>query len=212
MAKITTEQARNLTNKSSSGFFNLKNDGDVARVKFMYDNVSEIETYAVHEVEVNGFIKHVDCLKDAEGNGVCPFCDKGFKKVARTFFKLYNADKDAVEVWDCGVKRAPLIENLLKMSQSEKLVNNCYEIIRHGKPRSTDTTYELIFKGADSTTLQDLPQAPSIYGKYVWQKTAEDMEYFIAHNEFPKSQQSATSNTNTSNNTIKKRDNTRMAF
>lgn len=188
MAKITTEQARKLSNKTSSGFFNLKNDGESANVKFMYDKVSDIETYAVHEVEINGFNKHVDCLKDAEGNGVCPFCDKGFRRVARTFFKLYNTDKKEVEVWDCGVKRAPLIENLLKMSQSEKLVNNCYEIIRHGKPRSTDTTYELIFKGTDGITLQDLPETPSIYGRYVWQKTAEEMEYFIVHNEFPKKQ------------------------
>ena len=75
MAKITTEQARKLSNKTSSGFFNLKNDGESANVKFMYNKVSDIETYAVHEVEINGFNKHVDCLKDAEGNGVCPFCD-----------------------------------------------------------------------------------------------------------------------------------------
>lgn len=209
MAKITTEQGRNLTNKSSSGYFNLKNDGDMARVKFMYDKVSDVETYAVHEVEINGFNRHVDCLKDAEGNGTCPFCDKGFRRVARTFFKLYNADKDTVEVWDCGIKRAPLIENLLKMSQSEKLVNNCYEIIRHGKPKSTDTTYELIFKGTDSTVLTDLPEAPEIYGRYVLKKTAEEMEYFITHNEFPKPQKTENINQPATDG-VKKRD--RMAF
>lgn len=206
MGKITTEQARNLTNNSSSGFFTLKNDGDKAKVKFMYDSVSDIETYAVHEVEVNGFTRHVDCLKDAEGNGVCPFCEKGFKRTARTFFKLYNIDKKAVEVWDCGVKRAPLIENLLKMSQSEKLVNNCYEIIRHGKAKSTDTTYELILQGKDNTTLDDLPKVPEVYGRYVLNKTPEEMEYYIVNNKFEDKKSQSSSN----NEEVKPRN--RMAF
>ena len=206
MGKITTEQARNLTNSSSSGFFTLKNDGDNAKVKFMYDSVSDIETYAVHEVEVNGFTRHVDCLKDAEGNGVCPFCEKGFKRTARTFFKLYNTDKKAVEVWDCGVKRAPLIENLLKMSQSEKLVNNCYEIIRHGKAKSTDTTYELILQGKDNTTLDDLPKVPEVYGRYVLKKTPEEMEYYIVNNKFEDKKSQSSSN----NEEVKPRN--RMAF
>ena len=206
MGKITTEQARNLTNNSSSGFFTLKNDGDNAKVKFMYDSVSDIETYAVHEVEVNGFTRHVDCLKDAEGNGVCPFCEKGFKRTARTFFKLYNTDKKAVEVWDCGVKRAPLIENLLKMSQSEKLVNNCYEIIRHGKAKSTDTTYELILQGKDNITLDDLPKVPEIYGRYVLKKTPEEMEYYIVNNKFEDKKSQSSSN----NEEVKPRN--RMAF
>ena len=206
MGKITTEQARKLTNNTSNGYFNLKNDGDSANVRFMYNSVSDIETFAVHEVEVNGFNKHIDCLKDAEGNGTCPFCEKGFKRTARTFFKLYNVDKNAVEIWDCGIKRAPLIENLLKMSQSEKLVNNCYQIIRHGKAKATDTTYELIYKGKDDITLEDLPKSPEIYGKHVLQKTPEEMEYYIVNNKFEdkKKEQS-------SNEQVKKRVD-RMAF
>lgn len=185
MGKITTEQARKITNSTSNGYFSLKNDGDKATVRFMYDSVSDIETYAVHEVQVNGFTRHVDCLKDGEGNGVCPFCEKGIKRTARTFFKLYKIDTDAVEVWDCGVKRAPTIENILKMSRSKFLVNDAFEIVRHGKAKATDTTYEIIYKGSDDQTLKELPASPSIYGKYVLKKTPEEMEYYITHNEFP---------------------------
>lgn len=209
MAKITTEQARKITSSNSNGYFSLKNDGDSAKVKFMYDKVSDIETYAVHEVQVNGFTRHVDCLKDAEGNGVCPFCEKGVKLTARTFFKLYNVDKDAVEIWDCGIKRAPVIENMLSMSQAPKLVNGCYEIVRHGKAKATDTTYELKWKGNDDITLEELPNPPEIYSKYVLKKTAEDMEYYITHNEFPKPTNS--SNNDQPNDQVKKRID-RMAF
>lgn len=185
MSRITTEQARKITSTNSSGYFSLKNDGDKATVRFMYDKVSDIETYAVHEVSVNGFNKHVDCLKDSDGNGVCPFCEKGVKRTARTFFKLYNIDNGNVEIWDCGIKRAPEIENILKMSRSEKLVNDVFEIIRRGKAKASDTRYDLNYKGTDEVTLEDLPNPPSLYGRFVANKTPEEMEYYITHNEFP---------------------------
>lgn len=205
MAKITTEQARKLTNNTSNGFFNLKNDGDSANVRFMYDKVSDIETFAVHDVKIDGRTKHIDCLNDAEGNGNCPFCEKGFRRTARTFFKLYNIDKNAVEIWDCGIKRAPAIENMLAMSQAKQLVNGCYEIIRHGEANSTDTTYELRWKGNDDVTLADLPEIPDLYGKYVLKKTPEEMEYYITNNKF---QETAKDN----KNSIKPRNNGRVVF
>ena len=186
MARVTTEQARKITNSTSNGFFSLKNDNDKATVRFMYNTVADIETYAVHDVTVNGFNKHVDCLKDAEGNGVCPFCEKGVKRTARTFFKLYKVDTDTVEIWDCGIKRAPGIENILKMSRSSKLVNDVFEIVRHGKAKSTDTTYEIIYKSTDDITLDDLPNTPDLYGKYILKKTPDEMEHYITNNEFPK--------------------------
>lgn len=194
MSRVTTEQARKITTSNSNGYFSLKDDGDKATVRFMYNNVSEIETYSVHDVTINGFNKHVDCLKDAEGKGVCPFCEKGVKRTARTFFKLYNVDNGAVEIWDCGIKRAPGLENILKMSRSPKLVNDVYEIVRHGKAKSTDTTYELIYKSPDDVTLDDLPNSPDLYSKYILKKSPEEMEYYITHNEFkPTGEQSAKS-------------------
>lgn len=207
MARVTTEQARKISNNTSSGYFSLKNDGEKAKVKFMYNGMDEIETYAVHEVKVNGFNRHVDCLKDSEGNGVCPFCEKGVKLTARTFFKLYDADKDSVVIWDCGLKKAPMIENILKMCEG-KLVNYCFEITRHGKPNDTQTTYDISKVGKDDITLEDLPQAPELYGRYVMKKTAEEMEYYITNNEFPKEEKQQQSSQNTE---VKKRVN-RMAF
>lgn len=194
MSRVTTEQARKITTSNSNGYFSLKDDGDKATVRFMYNSVSDIETYSVHDVTINGFNKHVDCLKDAEGNGVCPFCEKGVKRTARTFFKLYNVDNGAVEIWDCGIKRAPGLENILKMSRSPKLVNDVFEIVRHGKAKSTDTTYELIYKSSDDVTLDDLPNSPDLYSKYILKKSPEEMEYYITHNEFkPTGEQSAKS-------------------
>lgn len=209
MAKITTEQARNLKTNNGGGFFSLKNDNDKARVKFLYKKTSDIETYAVHEVKVGNFTKHVDCLKDADGNGNCPFCEKGFKLTARTFFKMYNVDKDAAEVWDCSLKRASGIENMLSMSRANEIANDCFEIIRHGVTGAKDTTYDVKYVGSDDVCVADLPEAPEIYGKFVWKKTAEEMEYYITHNEFPKKDEQKPSDVQ--NTEVKKRVN-RMAF
>lgn len=208
MGKITTEQAMKITSNGSSGYFSLKNDGDQAKVKFMYNNEDEIETFAVHEVSVNGFNRHVDCLKDAEGNGVCPFCEKGIKRVARTFFKVYNADKKAVEIWDQGIKRAPGIQSTIR-GRSAKIVNDQYIIKRKGAAGSTDTQYLVDWVGRDDITLEDLPQAPEIYGRYVLKKTPEEMEYFITHNEFPKTEKQQSGGQE--QQTVTKRPN-RMAF
>ena len=188
MARVTTEQARQITSSNSNGYFSLKNDKDSAKVRFMYNTVDEIETYAVHEVQINGFTRHVDCLKDAEGHGTCPFCDKGVKRTARTFFKLYNIDKEAVEVWDCGLKRAPSIENILRMSRANQLVNDVFEIVRHGQAKATDTSYDIIYKATDDVVLQDLPKTPEVYGRFVQQRSVADMEYYITNNTFPDKQ------------------------
>lgn len=208
MGKITTEQAMKISSNGSSGYFSLKNDGDKAKVKFMYNNENDIETFAVHDVQINGFNRHVDCLKDADGNGVCPFCEKGIKRTARTFFKLYNADKKAVEVWDLGIKRAPGVQSIIR-GRSEKIVNDQYIITRKGAAGSTDTMYLIDWVGKDDFTLEDLPQAPELYGRYVLKKSAEEMEYFITHNEFPKvdNKQQSTQE----QQTVTKRPN-RMAF
>ena len=39
---------------TTSSFFTLKDDGDVARVRFMYNSMEDVIGYAVHEVEVDG--------------------------------------------------------------------------------------------------------------------------------------------------------------
>lgn len=204
MAKITTEQAIKLnSNNSKNNYFNLKNDGDKMKVRFMYNKLSEIETYAVHEVEVRGFNRHVDCLKDGEGNGNCPFCEKGIRKTARTFFKLYNIDTNTVLIWDCGIKKAPIIENILKNAcdKDKSIVNYVFEIVRQGKVGDTNTSYNLTKEGCDDVTLDVLPEPPELYGRFIMKKTPEEMEYYITHNKFADKEE-----------TIKKRENGRMAF
>ena len=83
------------------------------------------------------------------------------------------------------------------MSQTKKLVNNVFEIIRRGKAKSTNTQYELNFLGSDDIGLEELPESPSIYGRFVAQKTPADMEHYIMHNEFPKAESATQKSDNT---------------
>ena len=44
MSRVTTEQARKITSSNSTGYFSLKDDGNKAKVRFMYDSIADIET------------------------------------------------------------------------------------------------------------------------------------------------------------------------
>ena len=111
---------------------------------------------------------------------------------------MYNADTDTVQVWERGIRQAPTLENMLKMSRSPKLVNDCYEIVRHGKSGSMDTSYELIYKASDDVTLEDLPEVPELYGHWILQKTPEEMEYYITNNKFPETNDNKSTQSNQS--------------
>ena len=78
MARFSYEEAENYGGNGGHGFFALQNDGDVARVRFMYNKLEDIEGYAVHQIELNGKKRYVNCLREY-GHPVddCPLCKKG---------------------------------------------------------------------------------------------------------------------------------------
>ena len=51
MARFNTQTAEKYGGQGGAGYFSLKNDKDVARVRFMYNGVDDVEGYAVHQVE-----------------------------------------------------------------------------------------------------------------------------------------------------------------
>lgn len=184
MARFKAEDVDNYGGQGGAGYFSLKNDHDVARVRFMYNGIDDVEGYAVHEVELDGKKRYVNCLRSYnEPMDKCPFCAARRFQTAKLFIPIYNIDEDRVQIWERGKKFFAKISSIC--ARYSDLVSHTFEIERNGKPGDTQTTYEIYETGQDNTTLQDLPEVPEIIGGLVLDKSAEDMSYYLKEGEFP---------------------------
>lgn len=184
MARFNVNEADNYGGQGNGSFFSLKNNKDVASVRFLYNTLDEIEGFAVHEVEVDGKKRYVNCLREYnEPVENCPLCAARMKVVAKLFLCLYDIDADEVKIWDRGKTFFSKMSSLC--ARYNPLVSTVFEIERNGKAGDMKTTYETYQVETDDTMLEDLPEAPQILGGLVLDKSYEDMEYFLDNGEFP---------------------------
>ena len=183
MARFNANEIDNYGGQGGAGYFSLKNDKDVASVRFMYDSIEDVEGYAVHEVYINDKKRYVNCLRSYnQPIDDCPFCKAKMFQSAKLFIPIYNIDEDRVQIWERGKKFFAKISSLC--ARYPNLVSHTFEIERNGKPGSTQTTYEIYETGQDNTTLEDLPEMRDIVGSIVLNKSPEEMEYYLEHGEF----------------------------
>jgi hypothetical protein len=187
MARFKANEADNYGGQGGGGFFSIQNDKEVKQVRFMYDGVDDIEGMSVHKVEVDGKDRYVNCLREYnQPVDDCPFCREKKFAMARLFIPVYNIDEDAVQVWDRGKTMFSKMTSLCsRYATKNNLVNNIFEIERNGKPKDTNTKYEIYQIDKDDTEIDDLGELPKILGGLVLDKTAEDMEYYLEEGEFP---------------------------
>ena len=176
---------------SNSSFFQLKNDKDDAQVRIMLDKLEDMEDgfmFSCHEVEVPGsqYSRPVACLRDYNDPiDKCPFCRVGKKPVPKIYIPLYNLDTDEVQIWTRGKGFMQKFTAFCSRYSKPSIVSHVVTIERHGKSGDMQTTYELYMDEVDDTTIEDLPELPSILGGIVLDKTADDMEYYLESGEFP---------------------------
>lgn len=187
MARFNAETAENYGGNGGHGFFSLANDKDVARVRFMYNGIKDLQGFAVHEVEVDGRKRYVNCLREYnEPIDNCPMCAANRFQVAKLYIPLYVLDDKGngeIKLWERGKKFIAKISSIC--SRYSNLVSHIFEIERNGKKGEQTTTYEIYEIEQDDTILEDLPEVPEILGGVVLDKTAEDMEYYLNYGEFP---------------------------
>lgn len=185
MARFSANEADNYGGQGGAGFFRLANDGDVARVRFMYNSIDDVEGVSVHIVELNGKKRYVNCLRDYNDPiDKCPFCRERMAVMAKLFVPVYDVDEDRVKIWERGKKFFNKISGLC--SRYKKLVEKEFDIERHGKAGSTDTTYEIFpVDDSEKLSMKDLPEIPEDFAKFVLEKSAEDMEYYLEEGQFP---------------------------
>ena len=189
MGRFRAEEADNYGGGGTGGYFSLKDDGDTARVRFMYNDINDLEGYAVHEVTVDDRKRYVNCLRDYNSPiDDCPFCRDHNRQIAKLFIPIYNIEEDKVQVWERGKKYFAKMTSLISRyaNADTPFCAQVFDIERHGKKGDTSTQYEIYpVGGADGTTLDDLPELPTILGGVVLDKTAEDMEYYLEAGYFP---------------------------
>lgn len=184
MARFRADEAEHYGGSGGAGYFSLKNDKDVATVRFMYDSVDDIAGYAVHEVEIDGKKRYVNCPREYnQPKDMCPFCKANKFTVVKLFVPIYNVDEDRVQVWERGKKFISKISSIC--ARYPHVVSHKFEIERNGKVGEQTTTYEIYEVGQDNTTLEDLPEQNDVLGTLVLDKSTDDMEFFLDNGYFP---------------------------
>lgn len=184
MARFNTETADKYGGQGGAGYFSLKNDKDIATVRFMYNSIDDVEGYALHQVEVDDKKRYVNCLRAYnEPKDKCPFCNANKFTTAKLFIPIYNVDQDRVQVWERGKKFISKISSIC--ARYPNVVSHKFEIERNGKAGDTSTTYEIYEVGKDETTLEDLPEQTDVLGTLVLDKSADDMEFYLDNGYFP---------------------------
>lgn len=189
MPKVNMNDIDNYNMGGGAGFFQLRKDKEVARVRFMLNDIEDLNNYiyVVHTCKVRGGSEYgtdVNCLREySDPVDACPLCAAGVKKSIKVFVPLWNEDTQQVQIWTRGKKMISKLQSL--MNRYDDFPSHVFEIERNGKPKSTDTTYDIYEVDQDDTTLEDLDEIPTIEGLAFKDYTEEDMEYFLESGEFP---------------------------
>lgn len=186
MARFNANDADKYGGQGGGGYFSLKNDKEVAQIRFLYDNIDDVEGLSVHQVTVGGKKRYVNCLREYNDPvDACPFCRAGKYTQAKLFIPVYHIKEDKVLVWERGKQFFQVMSSLCARYGEGGLVSHVFEIERHGKPNDTNTTYQPYEVSQDDTTMEDFPEAKTVASGIVLDKTAEDMEYYLESGEFP---------------------------
>ena len=173
---------------SNSPFFQLKNDGDTAIVRFMADTYDDLLPYAVHSFQQDKGQIHVECLRAPnEPFENCPFCSEAKngnvaikRSTPRFFLMLYDTEDKSVKQWERSQAWAPRLQNLCKRyAKDTQLAQTPIEIERIGAAGDQKTTYELYPMPADDVGLEQLPEIPDPRVKAIRQYTVDQMWDFI---------------------------------
>ena len=188
MGRFYANEADNYGGSGGSNFFSLKNDGDTAKVRFMYNSGEDVDGYAVHEIEVDDKKKYVNCLRSYnEPKSACPLCAANNFQKAKLYIPLYDIESGEVKFWERGKKFFQKMSSLCARfaTADTPLVSHIFEIERNGKAGDTQTTYEIYEVDCDNTTLEDLPEVPDVIGNIILDKSADDLAYYAENGYFP---------------------------
>lgn len=185
MAKIGIGNAGKYQGSGNGGYFSLRDDGDSAVVRFLYNQPdgSDIDYFLVHEVQIDGKKRYVSC-NSVDENGEshpddCPLCKAGNKPKEKLFLQLVASDNpEAVQVWERGSSFVSKI--ITYLNEFGNLSSVKIKVIRRGKKGDQKTQYEFMPMGKDDVKLEDLPQKQELEGSLIIKASIDEMNQMIA--------------------------------
>jgi hypothetical protein len=176
-------------------YLSLKDDGDVAKVRFYIESMDDLKFYIVHEIIAkDGRRKYVNCLRTYDQPiDDCPFCKESLKNKdynikIKLFLPVLDMDDNTVKIFERGRSFKSELEGHIR--RNTPLVNYPCEIERCGAKGSTDTTYKVypLAQEKDETLIKDLPEQPELLGGYILELSIDEMEEFIKTGNLPAGQ------------------------
>ena len=183
MSSYSYNEVDNYGHSNAGSYFSLKDDGDTARVRFLYGTMDDIQGDVVHEIHTDGDPSNlksrqiVNCLRSYnEPLEACPLCAAGYKQIPKLYIKLYNEDTNEVQIWERGKSYFQRMASLT--SHFNPLYNAVIEITRNGKKGDMKTTYEF-FPIETSDFDIDSIDIPEALGTAIQDKSAQDLTDFL---------------------------------
>lgn len=140
--QMSWEESRKLSEGGNNSFFKLE-DGQSARVRFIYNNYGEIIPLGVHSIQVGNQYPLIDCCREiGQPKEVCKWCNSNHAVVTRVVLPLYNLETNNIEYWTRSGKWVddnlfPLFEEI---PSNQTIAGQTYKIKRKGTGRDTNYT------------------------------------------------------------------------
>lgn len=191
MPVIGIDDVDNYRSGGDFNFLQLKEHGDVAKVRFYIESMDDLKFYVVHQIEVNGKTRYVNCLRTYDQPiDDCPFCrealtNKDLKTTVKMFLPVLDMDDNQVKLFERGRTFKDELSGHIR--RNSPLVNYPCEIERNGAKGDTNTTYKVfpLAQEKDNTMIKDLPEFDDLLGGYVLDMSYEDMENFLQTGKVP---------------------------
>ncbi len=182
MARFSIWEAEKFGGNGGGGFFSLKNIGDSARVRIMYDQFCDVEGYSVHSIVVDNKKRNIDCLRRKDSHeSCCPFCSKKQFPLVKVYIPLYLVDEDRIVTWEKGKTYIPRLQKLFEEYATDKpLVSTVFEI-KKVLDDAGKITFDITPVYSDDTLIEDISDGVKpVYGGLVLQKSFEEMEKLVS--------------------------------
>lgn len=196
MPVVNIDQVDNYRFQGDFDYLQLKDDGDIAKVRFYIESIDDLKFYVVHEIVTkDGKPRYVNCLRTYDQPiDDCPFCRESLKNrdyntTVKMFLPVFDMDDNKVKIFQRGRTFKSELEGHIR--RNTPLVSYPCEIERCGAKGSTDTTYKVypLAQEKDNTLIKDLPEQPQLIGGYVLELTIDEMEDFLETGKLPGSKE-----------------------
>lgn len=168
-----------------NNYFSLKDDKDTAIIRFLYNDINDVEGVACHSIEVDGKRVDVECLRAYnEPLSKCPLCEAGYKVDAKLFIPVYDENAKESKIWTRGKTFFNKLSGLCM--RNNPLVATPFEIERQGKKGDPTTSYELYPMTPDNSRIEDFPEIKAEDIAFQT-KTADELTYYLQTGMFENS-------------------------